>query len=254
MRRAYYYLLFFLLSYAQVAMSLSVLLDPGHGGEDKGAVAKITLRGKHKIIYEKDLTLAITKRVFKILRKNYSVYLTRSIDRTIPLIQRASLAEKMQADLLVSIHINSSKKRAANGMEMYYLDNHQDKAVARIEELENFSDKTQKRDPIQHILTDLIIERTVETSKELGRYVHREIAKVGKRFKMKDRGIKPGMFYVLLLANRPGLLIEVGFMSNPIELKKLLSPTFQQQYAQAIARGISRYIDHVIGAPPLSLL
>lgn len=243
--------LFISLCFASQSYAFSVLLDPGHGGEDIGAVAKIKRGKKTKVIYEKDLTLAITKKVYNILRKKYSVYLTRTIDRTIPLLERASLAEKMKADLIVSIHINSSTNHRANGMEIYYLDNHKDKAVSKVEKLENFSDKSQKQDPIQHILTDLVIGRTVVTSKKLSRYVHKELSKVSKSFKMKDRGVKPGLFYVLLLANRPGLLVEVGFISNPRELKKMLSKKFQKSYAQALAKGISQYIDSEVGIPEI---
>lgn len=225
----------------------SVLLDPGHGGEDIGAVGKLKIGKRTKVYYEKDITLAITKKVYKILKKKYSVYLTRSIDRTIPLLERASLADKMKADLFVSIHINSSKNKRAHGSELYYLDNHKDKAVNKVENLENFSDKNQKLDPIHHILTDLVIDKTVETSKKLSKFVHREIIKVAKKYKLTDRGVKPGLFYVLLLAKRPGLLVEVGFISNPRELKLMLKPVFQKHYAQAIAKGISRYIDKIVG-------
>jgi N-acetylmuramoyl-L-alanine amidase len=237
-------LLFFITLNVQ---AYTVLLDPGHGGEDIGAVGKLPGKKKVKVIYEKDLTLAITKKIYKYLNGAYSVYMTRTIDRTIPLLERASLADKMQADLFVSVHINSSKNHKARGMEVYYLDNHKDKAVEKVEQLENFSDKSQKFDPVQHILTDLVIEKTVETSKKLGRIVNSELAKVHKRYHLKDRGIKPGLFYVLLLAKRPGLLVEVGFISNAKELRLMLNPKFQDRVAAAIARGIKRYIKQVVG-------
>jgi N-acetylmuramoyl-L-alanine amidase len=153
----------------------------------------------------------------------------------------------MKADLFVSIHINSSKNKRAHGMEIYYLDNHKDKAVSMVEDLENFSDKKHKLDPIQHILTDLVIEKTVETSKKLSKSVHKELVKVANKYKLKDRGIKAGLFYVLVLAKRPGLLIEVGFISNAKELRLMLTPSFQNRYAKAVARGISSYIDKYVG-------
>ncbi len=227
--------------------AFSVLLDPGHGGEDIGAVGKLKVGKKTKVYYEKNLTLDITKQVYEILKKKFSVYMTRTIDREIPLLERAALADKINADLFVSIHINSSKNRKAQGMETYYLDNHKNKAVNKVEDLENFSDKKHTIDPIQHILTDLVIGKTVETSKKLSKFVHSELAGVAKKYKMKNRGIKPGFFYVLLLAKRPGLLIEVGFMSNPKELKLMLTPRFQRRYAQAVARGITKYINQVVG-------
>ena len=218
--------------------SQTILIDPGHGGEDKGATSKI--RGKE--IHEKDLALSISKKIYlKLKKKGFQVYLTRSIDREITLEKRAELAEKIRADLFISIHLNSSTKATSNGFEIYYLDNHSDGAIKKIEEIEN-KDWTGEQKIVNQILTDLVIERTVKSSKRLSTFIHRSVMrKVKKRYGFKDRGRKPGLFYVLALSKRPAALIEVGFLSNKNELKKMSSKAFQGRFADAIVRGIKKY-------------
>lgn len=222
--------------------SYTILLDPGHGGEDIGAVGKIKKGKKTVTVYEKDLTLSITKLIFKELKKTHSVFMTRSIDRTIPLLERAQLAEKIKADLFISVHLNSSRQKISNGFETFYLDNHKDKAVKKVEDLENLAADKNTDHSIYHILTDLVIQRTVKSSKKLASIVHKNISKVGKVYKMSDRGMKAGFFYVLILAKRPGILLEVGFMSNEKELKLMLNPDFQKRYARAVVKGIRSFV------------
>jgi len=214
--------------------SQTILLDPGHGGEDNGAT--------FNKIHEKDLALRISKKIYKRLKKNgFQVYLTRSIDREVTLEKRAELAEKVRADLFISIHLNSSHKKRSNGFEIYYLDNHTDAAIKKVEEIEN-KEWTGEQKVVNQILTDLVIERTAKTSRRLSTLIHRSVMrKVKKRYGFKDRGIKPGLFYVLALSKRPAALIEVGFISNKNELKKMLSPKFQNRFSDAIVRGIKKY-------------
>ena len=95
---------------------------------------------------------------------------------------------------------------------------------------------------INQILIDIVIDKTVDSSKKLAKYIHGNVnRKISKRFKMKNRGIKPGLFYVLALSKRPGVLIEAGFMSNPKEIKKISSNTYLDAYAKAIAAGVVEY-------------
>ena len=232
-RFLFLYIILLNLGFAQ-----TILIDPGHGGEDKGASS----RNKGKKIFEKDIALDISKKLFKKLKANgYQVYLTRSIDREVSLEKRAELAEKVKADLFISIHLNSSNKNTSNGFEIYYLDNHVDKAIKKVEELEN-KNWTGEKMIINNILTDLVIERTGKSSKKLARLIHKSVMrKVKKRYKFKDRGFKPGLFFVLALSKRPAALIEVGFISNKNELKKMSSKLFQGRFADAIVRGIKKY-------------
>ena len=119
------------------AEAFTILIDPGHGGEEDGAVATTQGENPTRIIKEKDIALSISKRIFELLQaKNYSVFLTRSIDRTVTLPERAAIAEKTRADLFISVHINSSPEGGAVGFETYYLDNHNDVAIKKVEKTE----------------------------------------------------------------------------------------------------------------------
>jgi N-acetylmuramoyl-L-alanine amidase len=229
------------------AQAFVVLIDPGHGGEELGALTRVWVKKngvKQTVnVYEKDLALRLAKSVKSKLEKKHTTYLTRSIDRTVTLNERANMAETVKADLFISIHLNSATENQYSGFETYYLDNHADKAIAKVENVENKyllgAEKV-----VNQILIDLVIQKTVPSSKKLANFVHGEVLKkVEKKFRMKDRGIKPGLFYVLALSKRPGVLIEAGFMSNPKELKKLQSKKFIENYAQAIATGIDKYLE-----------
>lgn len=238
----------------QTVSAFVVLLDPGHGGSELGAMGKAwNKKGRSKKlvnIYEKDLALSLAKRIKNILDKKHSVYLTRSFDRTVSLNDRAQLAEKIKADIFVSIHFNSSNENLSNGFETYYLDNHQDVAIKKVEDVENkYLDGAEKI--VNQILIDLVIQKTVPSSKKLANKIHRKVNRyIGKRFKMKDRGVKPGLFYVLALSKRPGVLIEAGFISNSNELKVIRTNKFLNYYARAIADGIH---DYLLSLPPQDL-
>ena len=227
------------------ALGFTVLIDPGHGGDDKGAVARYYYgKKKWRRVMEKDIALSLSIKIHeKLQKRGINAYLTRSIDRNVELYKRAEMAEKLKADLFISVHINASPAKKPRGFETYYLDNHKDSAIKKIEETENKNLKGEEL-VVNQILTDLVIQRTVHTSKALAGNIHREIQKlVGKRYKLRDRGIKPGLFYVLALAKRPAILLEVGFLSNSKELKKLLNKGFQDRYATAVAKGIDLYLN-----------
>ena len=236
----------FTLSLSFNAYSFVVLIDPGHGGQEHGAVSTVVLKNSKgrrysKKIYEKDLTLILAKRVKKYLSKEVTTYLTRSLDRTVSLESRAELADTVKADLFISIHFNSSKSKKSEGIETYYLDNHNDGAIKKVEAIENKGLKGDSK-IINHILIDLVIKKTVPTSRKLAKYVHGKLSKnISKRFQLRDRGIKPGLFYVLALSKRPGVLIEAGFMSNPKEIIKIKSRNYLNAYAKNIAAGIIDY-------------
>lgn len=229
------------------AFSSTVLIDPGHGGEDQGAVSflpkKKVKQPKHKV-QEKDLALVFGKKVHHYLKKygGVNAYLTRSIDRTVSLLERAEMAEKLRADVFVSIHLNSAPKTYSRGLEIFYLHNKRDAAVKKVEDAEN--KLFPKEGPIiQRILTDLIVGSTVVSSKNLAGHIHRNLQSgLIKKFKMVDRGIRPGLFYVLAFAKRPAVLIEIGFMSNQKELAKMLDQKFQNQFAKNVAKGLVSYL------------
>lgn len=238
-------LFLFTFIWAQFAQGFVVLIDPGHGGEELGAMKKVKkkIKGKIKeeIIYEKNLTLKLAKLVKQKLDPYYSTYLTRSFDRTVGLGERADMAEDVKADLFISIHFNSSNIEKSHGFETYYLDNHADVAVKKVEKIENSFLKGAEK-IVNQILIDLVISKTVTESKKLAGHIHENIKKnIEKKFSMKDRGIKPGLFYVLALSKRPGILIEAGFMSNDKEIWKVQKYSFLDKYAQAIADGVKEH-------------
>lgn len=233
----------FLLFVSLHAQAGVVLIDPGHGGEDCGAKAQIWKDKKLAIQCEKDIALEIAKRIHSKLNKTKHIkaYLTRTVDSTLTLQQRADYADKIGADIFISIHLNSSHSRNSNGVETYYLDNHDNAAVKKIEKVEN-SDAKGEQVIINQILADLVIQRTAPISKKLAFYVHANLQKrVIPTFKLADRGTKAALFYVLALSKRPSILLEAGFLSNQEEVEKLLSEKFQEEYAEAVYKGVVRF-------------
>lgn len=231
------YLLIFFLIPLQLS-AYTILLDPGHGGEDKGACGNLG----NSEISEKDLALSLAQKIAKHLPKEHRVYLTRTYDKTLTLEKRAEIAEKLSADLFVSIHINASENKSAHGFETYYLDHHKDAAVKKIESIENRNLKGEEL-VVHQILTDLIVDRTTKSSRKLATSIHKRLQKgVKRKYRMKDRGLKPGLFYVLALTKRPAALLEVGFITNKNEIKKLTNEKFQNEYAKNVAKGIAKYL------------
>lgn len=245
MLKVFIFISFFLSSFH--SFGYVVLIDPGHGGEELGAVAKM---GK-KEIYEKDLTLILSKKIKKYLPKNITSYLTRSFDRTVTLSSRADMADTVKADLFVSIHFNSAQDHSAHGFEVYYLDNHDDAAIKKVEEIEN-KNVDESDAVINQILIDLVIGKTVSSSRLLATKILGQIeGGIEKRYHRKNRGIRPGLFYVLALSKRPGVLVEVGFMSNSKELSVISKDQFLENYAKSIAVGIENYVKTL---PPKNLV
>ncbi|PIK15592.1 N-acetylmuramoyl-L-alanine amidase [Halobacteriovorax sp. JY17] len=243
-------ILFLLFSISYSASAQSILIDPGHGGEDCGAKGKLWVGKTLKVICEKDIALSIAKIIHKRLSKNFSAYLTRSLDRTVTLEERADLADKIKADIFISIHINASTSKYSHGLETFYLDNHDNAAVKKVEEVENKNTKGEQV-IINKILADLVIDRTAPSSRRMAKLVHEEISsKISKKYKITDRGVKPAIFYVMALSKRPSILLEVGFISNTKELKKLISKKFQNDYANAVAQGVEKFFAKV-KTPPL---
>jgi N-acetylmuramoyl-L-alanine amidase len=235
------YFLFLILFISQVAMAKVVLIDPGHGGEESGAVGHLDAKRTRKV-FEKDLSLRLSIKIKEELSKTTTAYLTRSLDRAINLQERADLADLVKADLFLSIHFNSSTNAKSHGFELYYLDNNSNVAANKVERSENLNLKGEEL-IVNQILVDLVVQQTVHHSKELARLVHEKIKPVIKLSKIDDRGIKPGLFYVLALSKRPGLLVEVGFVSNPGELQKMNDDKFMKNLAKAIAAGVMSFIN-----------
>ncbi|HUT53348.1 MAG TPA: N-acetylmuramoyl-L-alanine amidase [bacterium] len=220
-----------------------VVIDAGHGGRDPGAVGPSGLK-------EKDITLAIAHKVKRELerrRPDLQVVLTRKDDRYLTLVERTAMANTMNADLFVSIHCNASTNRDANGAETYYLDNTTDHASLRLAAKENFAreeEMADTRDVTNKILADLITASKVEDSVPLARTLQRSLVKeLNKGYGVADHGVKKAPFWVLTGATMPCALVEVSFISNKKEEKRLRSSDYQQAAASSIASGIISYLD-----------
>lgn len=233
--------LFISLLFSFPVYSKVVLIDPGHGGEESGAVGYLDKK-KSRRIYEKDLSLRLAKKVKEELSKTTTTYLTRSLDRLVTLQERADLADMVKADLFLSVHFNSSPNPKGHGFELYYLDNNSNAAASKVERAENLNLKGEEL-IVNQILVDLVVQQTVSHSRELAARVHEKIKPVVKQYKVIDRGIKPGLFYVLALSKRPGLLIEAGFVSNPGELHTINQEKYLKDLARGIAAGVKAYLD-----------
>jgi len=233
---------FFLILSLAMAQAKVVLIDPGHGGEESGAVGKLDAKGARKI-FEKDLSLRLAKKIKEELSKHTTAYLTRSLDRSVSLQERADLADLVKADLFLSIHFNSSPNTKSHGFELYYLDNNSNVATQKVERAENLNLKGEEL-IVNQILVDLVVQQTVHHSKQLSTFVHEKVRPVIKTHRIEDRGIKPGLFYVLALSKRPGLLVEVGFVSNTNELKKINDDKFMGEMAKAISSGVMAFINN----------
>jgi N-acetylmuramoyl-L-alanine amidase len=217
-----------------------VVIDPGHGGHDPGAVGPNGL-------FEKDVVLDIALKLKKELEANslYDVFLTRDKDVFIPLEERTAFANKMSADLFVSIHANASPRREAKGIETYLLNWTDDEEAMRVAARENaislrkMKAMNQKMDIVKVIMDDLFRQIKRDESIKLAHYVQNSLIKnCENRYNL---GVKQALFYVLFGARMPSVLIEVSFISNPEEEELLSEDEYRFKIAKAIYEGIEKY-------------
>jgi len=213
-----------------------IILDPGHGGKDPGAISKTKIR-------EKDIVLKISAKLAAILRKKGAeVSFTRQNDRFIELGKRNEIANRRQCDLFLSIHANASPRKDSEGIEIYYLNKATDSASRRIAARENAGAPKKEKD-IEMILSDLIQTAATEESAELAKKVAGSIRhRMQKKYRVKEIGVKTALFYVLVGAKCPSLLIETGFITNPKEGRRLKQARYQMDLVRSIAEGISVYL------------
>ncbi len=216
---------------------LKVVIDPGHGGDEKGAV------GPHGIM-EKDVVLAIAKRLRDTLEQEQGakVWLTRSDDDTVSLEKRYKIAKKKNPDVFISIHANASTDKKASGIETYYLNNATDEAAKKLAARENESWKGPRGD-IDRILATMLQNALTDDSRELAASVQRSLVKnIGARYKdVKNRRARSALFYVLVASPSPSVLVETSFITNAKEEQRLADPTYQQELARSIAQGMRGY-------------
>jgi len=214
-----------------------IVLDPGHGGKDPGAISSSG-------IAEKDIVLAVAKKLATKLRKEMgaTVVLTRTDDRFIPLEERTAIANAEEADLFVSLHMNASPNPEARGLETYYLDNTNDEASIRLAARENGTSRKQISD-LQFILSDMIQNMKLEDSINLAHRLHHSlVANLSNGFtEVKDLGVKKALFYVLVGARMPSVLVEMFFISNKDEAHAMSQEGYQVAVVDALFDGILKY-------------
>ena len=223
---------------AAISKIRRIVLDPGHGGHDPGAVG-------HSGLQEKDVVLSIGLKLREKLKEELGldVVMTRSTDVFIPLEERTAIANKVNADLFVSIHANAAPNRNAAGIETYYLNLAKTEKVAQLAAKENGT-TLEKVSTLQAILFDLMANYKLNDSAHLADEVQKAIHHTVKETypATKSLGVKQGPFYVLVGATMPSILVETAFISNATEEAHLKEPTFRDLAAEGIMRGIRAYI------------
>ncbi len=216
-----------------------IVLDPGHGGKDFGAP------GHMKGVHEKYVVLDIARKLKKMIEKELGceVFLTRDSDRFLALEERTAIANTRNADLFISIHTNAHKDSNANGIETYYLNLATDDEAIRVAAMENATSKKNISD-LQAILNDLMQNAKIQESTKLASFVQNSLYGQIRAFykPVRNKGVKQAPFYVLLGAQMPAVLVETGFISNPVECKRLIDPAYQDHVCRAIVNGIRDYI------------
>jgi N-acetylmuramoyl-L-alanine amidase len=248
-------LLFCLQVTAQAAKptKMLVVIDPGHGGSDKGAVyhdngksGRLFKKAERpKDILEKDLTLMIARDLAReLLIKGHSVILTRNEDRDLALPDRTALANKLKANIFISIHMNSSteKDQKSGGIETFILNHATDDSSKRLADLENKvlmdsqANEKSKSANVSLIMKDMILDANLEPSRQLACAVQSRLSQ-----NTINRGVKQGLFYVLLGADMPSILLEAGFINAKTDRERVINTKTRLKIAAQIAQSIDDY-------------
>ena len=218
------------------------VVDPGHGGDREGALPP-------EGVPEKRITLEIARRVAALLKKQGGrVILTRTGDVSMALQDRSLVANGEQANVFISIHLNSmptkAKRARTRGIETFFLSaDATDASAGAVAARENADlmagvQGGDGADPVKGILNDLEYTASLEDSSRLAYAIHDRLVKATHA---EDRGVKQAPFYVLAGARMPSVLLELGFISHSEESRKLRSPAYQEALARAVADGVKAW-------------
>jgi N-acetylmuramoyl-L-alanine amidase len=214
-----------------------IVVDAGHGGKDPGAIGPGGTR-------EKDVTLAIAKILAVQLKEKFGcqVVLTRDKDVYLPLEERTAIANRIGADLFISVHANASHKSEVRGVETYYLNFSKNDQAAAVAARENGTSLKQVSD-LEMILFDLMANSKINESSRLAAAIQKKLVGSLTRHysNINDHGVRQGPFYVLLGATMPSVLVEAAFISNREEEKRLGDRRFQEKTAAAIVQGVHEF-------------
>lgn len=214
----------------------TVVVDPGHGGSDPGALGIDGLR-------EKDVNLGIARALATQLRaRGFDVVLTREEDRALSLEERSAIAESAGGDVFVSIHANASRRKGARGIEVYTLDANHERHSLDVAAREN-GVPAARLDALQRAIARIQADQVGGHSARLADLVHEQVIH-GARSRdasLPDLGVKKGPFYVLFMSSMSAVLVETGFVTNRRDAKLLKSKRYQALLAERIAMGVDRY-------------
>jgi len=231
--------------YQQLGLGVKkIVIDPGHGGEDPGAKSKGGLK-------EKDIVLKIAKKLGEKIKKelDLDVVMTREGDTFIPLEGRTGIAMKERGDIFVSIHANSSRNKKLRGVSTYVLHPASDFEASAVAAREN-AVSTKALSELQDLLPKILRPDNYRESRKLARCVQDSLVKSIKSIKgaypnVRDIGVKEGPFFVLMNSGKPAILVEVSFLSNPEEEKRLSDDGYLDSIAEGILKGIEVYLKEI---------
>jgi N-acetylmuramoyl-L-alanine amidase len=214
-----------------------VVIDAGHGGKDTGSI------GPNGLL-EKDLVLDVALRLGRLIAKQLGaeVVYTRSDDTFIPLGERTAIANRVKADLFISVHANSSSDSSATGVETYYFNLHGDKKATDVAMRENATDESAISD-LNDLLKKAVLQTKLEESKEFAQKVNDSLtaSAIKMNSNAHDRGVRKAPFVVLIGASMPSILAEIGFVSNPHDEKLLKRNDQRERIAEALLKGVTEY-------------
>lgn len=212
----------------------TIMLDPGHGGKDPGAAANG--------LKEKSINLRFAKILAAKLKKaGFNVLYTRSTDKFIPLEERTAMANIKKADMFISIHCNAHRSSKINGIETYTLNLARNRNAVRVAARENAVSAKRISD-LQVILTDLMLNSKMKESKDLAQNIHTgSLSSIRRKWSVKDQGVREAPFYVLMGAKMPSVLIELGYLTNRTEAKRLKTDSYLSYIADGIVKGVLEY-------------
>jgi len=217
-----------------------IVIDPGHGGKDPGAVG-------YKRYREKMVVLQIGRELRKILRsRGYKVYMTRDTDKFIRLRNRTRYANKKNADLFISIHANAVGRKSAkkvHGVECYFLDKSRSSRAKSVSASENKANLKDLNFYGKESFLNTLNSHNIVAANKLAIDLQRGmLGSLKKSYKnIKDSGVRSGPFWVLVGAQMPAVLVEVGFITHPTEGKRLGNSKYQKKIALGLANGVERY-------------
>ncbi len=232
----------------QLGLGVSkIVIDPGHGGHDPGALGAG--------VSEAEVVLDVALRLEKLLKEaGITVVLTRRSDEYVPLEERPAIARREQADLFLSIHANASRVKSVRGVETYFLNLSTDPAAEEVAARENAA-TSHTINNLPDILKAITLNNKLDESRAFAGLIQKAMARQlsGANSGLKDLGVKQAPFVVLIGAEMPSVLVEIAFITNPQEGKLLKNGAYRQRIAQALFDAVKGYQRSLKGEPAASL-